>query len=286
MMRHGRATRFRRTVVDCGAPAAAATTTSEGWAPADREPCRTHGHSLRAQVWYSLGDAASGDGLWIGHDLLAQAARLAGGGRVAASAPGPAGPLAPSGPDRLEPRRAGQCVRAGEKGGEGTGANPTDRGKAGCKRHVLVDRNGTPLSLVLSPANRHDSQMLVPALDAVPPVRGKPGRPRRRPDKLHADKAGACPRAGGGSSGLPTRLPGAGHCASDRPAWDRGQPPPGPPPLGRGAYAGLVLPLSPADDPRSLSSGSDPRERRLDIWTAFNALAADLITLQQVHRFC
>lgn len=31
--------------------------------------------------------------------------------------------------------------------------------------------------------------MLAPTLDAVPPVRHGPGRPRRRPDKLHADKA-------------------------------------------------------------------------------------------------
>jgi transposase len=26
-------------------------------------------------------------------------------------------------------------------------------------------------------------------VDAVPPIHGKPGRPRQRPDKLHADKA-------------------------------------------------------------------------------------------------
>jgi IS5 family transposase len=30
--------------------------------------------------------------------------------------------------------------------------------------------------------------MLEPTLDAVQPVRGRRGRPRRRPDKLHADK--------------------------------------------------------------------------------------------------
>jgi transposase len=31
--------------------------------------------------------------------------------------------------------------------------------------------------------------VLLPVLDAIPPVRGRRGRPRRRPDKLHADKA-------------------------------------------------------------------------------------------------
>jgi transposase len=53
----------------------------------------------------------------------------------------------------------------------------------------VVDWEGTPLGVVLSPANRHDSMMLAPALDAIPPIRGRRGRPRRRPDKLHADKA-------------------------------------------------------------------------------------------------
>jgi IS5 family transposase len=40
--------------------------------------------------------------------------------------------------------------------------------------------------------------MLEPLLDAVPPVRQCCGRPRRRPGKLHADKAydhGSCRRA-------------------------------------------------------------------------------------------
>ena len=78
---------------------------------------------------------------------------------------------------------------AARRGGAETGPNPTDRGKAGTKRHVVVDRRGTPLGLRLSPANRHDSMMLAPTLDAVPGVRRGRGRPRKRPDKLHADKA-------------------------------------------------------------------------------------------------
>jgi transposase len=41
-------------------------------------------------------------------------------------------------------------------GGEATGPNPTDRGKSGTKRHVLVDGNGAPLAFHLSAANRHD----------------------------------------------------------------------------------------------------------------------------------
>jgi len=56
--------------------------------------------------------------------------------------------------------------RPRQKGGEQTGRNPVHRGKPGSKYHLVVD--------------------------AIPPVigpRGKPGPPRRRPAKLHADKA-------------------------------------------------------------------------------------------------
>ena len=69
------------------------------------------------------------------------------------------------------------------------GPNPTDRGKAGTKRHIVVDRAGTPLACILSGANRNDHLVLEAALDAIPPIRRPRGRPRRRPDKLHADKA-------------------------------------------------------------------------------------------------
>ncbi len=31
-----------------------------------------------------------------------------------------------------------------------TGPNPTDRGKLGTKRHVLTDKKGIPLSMLLS----------------------------------------------------------------------------------------------------------------------------------------
>ena len=41
---------------------------------------------------------------------------------------------------------------------------------------------------MLSAANVHDSWMLEEALDAVLPIAGPRGRPRRRPKKLHADK--------------------------------------------------------------------------------------------------
>jgi len=38
-------------------------------------------------------------------------------------------------------------------------------------------------------ANRHDFIAFEPLLDALPAVAGRLGRPRQRPEKLHADKA-------------------------------------------------------------------------------------------------
>jgi transposase len=57
---------------------------------------------------------------------------------------------------------------------------------------LVVDRNGIPLAVRLSAANAHDATQLLPLIDAIPPIigpRGNPGRPRKRPAKLHADKA-------------------------------------------------------------------------------------------------
>jgi IS5 family transposase len=52
-----------------------------------------------------------------------------------------------------------------------------------------VGANGTSLDLILTGANCHDSRMLAATLDGVQGVRtGRRGRPRRRPNKLNADK--------------------------------------------------------------------------------------------------
>lgn len=39
-------------------------------------------------------------------------------------------------------------------GGDGTGANPTDRGKKGTKRSLLTKGKGIPLSVAVDGANR------------------------------------------------------------------------------------------------------------------------------------
>ena len=120
--------------------------------------------------------------------LLAQTARLAASRRVGPPASPPTRPPREPGTHRLESRESRLGQRAGEKGGEETGPNPTDRGRPGTKHHLLVDRNGIPLAALISPANWHDSRMLEPLLDAVRPVKGLWGRPRKRPEKLHGDK--------------------------------------------------------------------------------------------------
>ena len=56
----------------------------------------------------------------------------------------------------------------------------------------MTDRNGIPLAVRLSAANAHDATQVLPLVDAIPSIIGrrrKPGRPRKRPGKLHADKA-------------------------------------------------------------------------------------------------
>jgi transposase len=52
-----------------------------------------------------------------------------------------------------------------------TGPNPVDRGKPGSKYHLLVDRRGVPLAVVLSAANTHDSLLLEQVVDAVPLIK-------------------------------------------------------------------------------------------------------------------
>jgi transposase len=70
-----------------------------------------------------------------------------------------------------------------------TGPNPVDRGKPGSKIHVLSDAQGLPLAVAVTAANTHDSIALEPLVQAIPAVRSRRGPKRRRPAKLHADKA-------------------------------------------------------------------------------------------------
>jgi len=46
-----------------------------------------------------------------------------------------------------------------------TGNNPVDRSKLGTKRHILTDKEGIPLSVILSSASTHDIKMVTEAVD-------------------------------------------------------------------------------------------------------------------------
>ena len=54
------------------------------------------------------------------------------------------------------------------------GKNPTDRGKLGTKRSLLVDEQGVPLGIVVSGANTPDGRLLEATLHAVPIERPDP----------------------------------------------------------------------------------------------------------------
>lgn len=53
---------------------------------------------------------------------------------------------------------------------------------------MITEAHGIPLAVSLTGGNHNDVTQLMPLVQAVPPVRGRRGRPRRRPDKLCADR--------------------------------------------------------------------------------------------------
>jgi transposase len=113
--------------------------------------------------------------------------------------------------------------------------------------------------------------MLVPALDAIPPLRsGRRGRPRRRPGKLHADKAfdhRRCRRECR-ERGIIPRIARRGIERSDR--------------LGRHRWV-VERTLAWLARCRRLVVRY---ERRTDIHMAFTTLACALVTINQIRRFC
>jgi len=55
----------------------------------------------------------------------------------------------------------------------------------------VTERGGAPLVVFPTAANVNEGTLLARLVDAIPPLRQphhRPGRPRHRPDKLHADK--------------------------------------------------------------------------------------------------
>jgi transposase len=104
------------------------------------------------------------------------------------------GSARPRRPHRLVEGCARQPEHPGSFWGAYTGKNPTDRAKKGSKRHLIVDRRGTPLALRITGAQRHDSMEAMPLLDDIPAIHGPRGRPRRKPKDLYGDRAYGTPR--------------------------------------------------------------------------------------------
>ena len=123
----------------------------------------------------------------------------------------------------------------------------------------------------MSGANRNDSMMLAPTLDAVPGVRARHrGRPRRRPDKLHADKGydhRRCRRECR-ARGIKPRIARRGVESSQK--------------LGRHRWV-VERTFAWLNQFRRLTVRY---ERRADLHLALITLACAVICLRQVRRFC
>lgn len=59
------------------------------------------------------------------------------------------------------------CITKAVCGGDLAGPSPVDRAKGGIKRSQATDATGIPLAQITAPANRHDSPLLAPTLDAA-----------------------------------------------------------------------------------------------------------------------
>ncbi len=217
-----------------------------------------------------MGALAPGNGVRQRHDLLATTVRLAPGWRLGHDPPRLARSPRRNRPDRLGAGLAGcsECTRA--KGGQKTGPNPTDRGKTGSKRHLIVDGRGTPLAIRHTAANRHETTMVEELVDAVPAIRWPRGRPRRRPGKLRADKAydSQANRTHLRKRGILSRIARRGRESSQR--------------LGRHRWV-VERTLAWLNRFRRLKVRY---ERRDDIHQAFLTIGCVLLTWRAVERFC
>jgi len=155
-------------------------------------------------------------------------------------------------------------------GGEHTGRNPTDCGKLRSKHHLLVDGRVLPLVAQMSGAQVHDSRFLIPLVESIPAMKGLAGRARKRPGKLHADRAYAsrAHRAWLRSRGIAARIARYGVESREK--------------LGRWRWL-VKRTLGWLHRFRRLRIRY---ERRADIHQAFLSLACSLICWRYFERFC
>ena len=122
----------------------------------------------------------------------------------------------------------------------------------------------------LTGANRHDSAVFEELVDGIPAIKRPRGRPRKRPAKLHADKAYDIPRCRHALSRrhIKIRIARKGIDTSDR--------------LGRHRWV-VERTLAWLGQFRRLTIRS---ERRDDIPQAFLSLGCALICFRAIERFC
>ena len=171
------------------APETARTKPAIRGTTADPRSGRADADSLRAPQRDPVEHAATRDGLWIRQHLLAATGPVAAGRGLEAPAHPPAHGIAATRPTGSGARRGRQFVAPRAARGKKPGPNPTDRRKAGSKHHVLTDAHGIPLVAILTAANRHDVTQLLTLVDAMPPLRGRPGRLALKPGLIQGDRA-------------------------------------------------------------------------------------------------
>ena len=70
-----------------------------------------------------------------------------------------------------------------------TGHNPTDRSKLGTKRHILTDKKGIPLSVIITSANTHDVTVAIETVDSMV-IKTPSSKPKhKQKQNLCVDKA-------------------------------------------------------------------------------------------------
>jgi transposase len=115
----------------------------------------------------------------------ATAARLAGGRCLGAAALGAASPAQSRRQARVVASDRRLQPRAGASGGS-TGPSPVDSGRNGSNHHLICDARGIP-RVRLAGGHRNDVTQLCRS-STLSAIRGNPGRPRKRPDCVVADR--------------------------------------------------------------------------------------------------
>jgi transposase len=63
-----------------------------------------------------------------------------------------------------------------------------DRAECGSEHHLAVESHGTPLAATLTGGNEPDVKQLIPPVEAIPAVKGKPGAPLKKPEVVMGDR--------------------------------------------------------------------------------------------------